>query len=220
MATTNNDDPEYTLHEMHLSGNCYKIRLVASLLGIKLKLLEYNTLKGESRTADYTTRVNANGRVPVLQIGSDTFLPESDAACYYLASDPNAKRKLIPDDRLEHARMLQWMFFEQYSHEPCVAVLRFWRIFVGLENLSEVQRVQLPGKEQQAREALGVMERHLGEDGGRLWFVGKDVSLADLMLFAYTHCLGDSGLEIAEWPRVREWVDRVRGLEGFVAMED
>lgn len=218
MAT--NKDTKLTLHEMHVSGNCYKIRLVASLLGIKLNLIEHNILKGETRTPEFTSKINANGRIPVLQIGTDTFLPESGAACYYLASSNNPKRTLIPEDRLEHARMLQWMFFEQYSHEPAIAVLKFWRIFVGMENLTELQRMQVEGKEKQAREVLDVMERHLQEEGGRKWFAGEEVTLADVSLFAYTHSLHDSGLELERWPRVKEWVDRVKTLEGFVAMED
>lgn len=209
---------ELTLHEMHASGNCYKIRLTASLLGVKFhKLLEYNTLKQETRTPEYLSRVNANGRIPVLQVGTDIFLPESNAACYYLADDPNAKANLIPRDRLEHARMLQWMFFEQYSHEPCIAVLRFWRTMVGVDNLSETQRAQIPAKEKQAADVLDVMEHHLT---GRDWFVAEHVSLADVVLFAYTHCLDESGLDISNWPAVERWVERLKALKGYVKLED
>ena len=210
---------KFTLHEMHNSGNCYKIRLTAALLGIKLDLIEYNTLKGETRTQDYLSDVNANGRIPVLQTGNDTFLPESGAACFYLASGNDAaikRRKLIHDDRLEHARMLQWMFFEQYSHEPAIAVLRFWRTMVGVDNLSDLQRLQISTKEKQAREVLAVMHGHLE---GREWFVGDEVTLADVVLFAYTHCLADTGLELADWRAVEAWVERVKTLDGFVSLQ-
>lgn len=207
---------------MHISGNCYKIRLTASLLGIKLNLIEYNIHKSETRTQRFTTHVNANGRVPTLQIDSSTFIPESNAACVYLASSPDARRKLIPDDRLEHAQMLQWMFFEQYSHEPNVAVLRNWRAFVGMENLTELQRLQVEGKEKAGKEALDVMERHLGGNGGeeRKWFVGDDVSVADVALFAYTHCADTAGFDLAGWPRVKAWVERVSEVDGFTALDD
>lgn len=209
---------QLTLHEAHLSGNSYKVRLTASLLGIRIhKLIDYNVLKQETRTPEYLARVNANGRLPVLQVGNDTFLPESNAACYYLADDPDSKANLIPRDRLEHARMLQWMFFEQYSHEPCIAVLRFWRTMVGVDNLTETQKAQIPGKEKQAAEVLDVMEHHLT---GREWFVANHVSLADVVLFAYTHCLDESGLDISKWPAIERWVGRVEGLERYVKLAD
>lgn len=217
---TTKEEPQLTLHEMHLSGNCYKIRLVASLLGLKLKLIEYNNLKGETQTADFKANVNANGKIPVLQIGTDIFLPESGAACYYLANTNDSKRNLIPEDRLEHARMLQWMFFEQYSHEPAIAVLRFWHFFVGVKNLTELQKAQIPGKEKQAREVLDVMERHLEEEEGRKWFVGSEVTLADVVLFAYTHRLHEAQLDLGGWKRVKEWCERVEALDGFVGIED
>ena len=208
---------DLTLHEMHVSGNCYKVRLVASILGLKLKLREYNTLKGETRTQDFTSRVNANGRIPVLQIGQDIFLPESDAACYYLADMENSD--LIPKDKLQHAQMLQWLFFEQYSHEPAIAVLRFWRTMKGLENLSEVQKALMPEKERQGAEVLGIMESHLYE-GGKKWFAGDQVSLADLMLFAYTHCADEAGFDLGDWPNVKAWVERVQGVKGFIPLND
>lgn len=223
MSTNGTSEAQYILHEQHDSGNCYKIRLTASLLGQlnKLRLIQYNVLKQETRTPEYLQNINSNGRVPVLQIDPSTFLPESNAACYYLATDPNPRpgtRSLVPSDRLEQARMLQWMFFEQYTHEPSVAVLRFWKTFVGLDNISDVQRVQLPGKEKQARDALSVMEKHLAE--GRQWFVGDGVTLADVALFAYTHCAHSAGLDLKEWPSVAAWVERVRNLDGFVSMEE
>src|SRR4051794_29387227 len=102
-----------TLHEYSPSGNCYKIRLTAALLGLHLERREYDILKAETRTPDFLANVNANGRIPVLQIG-DRFLPESNAACFYLADGT----QLMPDDRFERADMLRWMFFEQYNHEP------------------------------------------------------------------------------------------------------
>ena len=112
------------LHEDPRSGNCYKIRLTAALLGLPLKRMSYDILKGETRTPEFLRTVNANGRIPVLQIG-DRFLPESNAACWYLAEGS----RLLPKSRFERADMLRWMFFEQYSHEPNIATLRFWLLF-------------------------------------------------------------------------------------------
>ena len=124
---------DLTLHQFHSSGNCYKIRLTAALLGVKLKAIQYDIKKGETRTPEYLSNINSAGRIPVLQIGEDKFLPESDAACYYLATGSN----LIPTDRLEHAEVLRWMFFEQYQHETNIATLRWWITYVGVDNLSD-----------------------------------------------------------------------------------
>src|SRR6478736_4697570 len=134
---------ELILHEDPRSGNCYKIRLTGALLGLPLVRREYDILKGETRTPEFLAKVNANGRIPVLQVGQ-RLLPESNAACFYLAEGS----KLIPADRFERADMLRWMFFEQYNHEPNIATLRFWMRSIGLDNLSDPQRLQMPAKRQ------------------------------------------------------------------------
>ena len=114
------------LHEDPISGNCYKLKLTAALLGLRMECRAYSVLKAETRTRQLLKFINPNGRIPVLQIG-DRFLPESSAACVYLAD----VSRLIPEDRFDRADMLRWMFFEQYNHEPTVATLRFWLAFVG-----------------------------------------------------------------------------------------
>jgi len=143
------------LHEYAASGNCYKIRLTAAHLGLPLERREYDIVKGETRTPEFLGQVNANGRIPVLQLGTDDFLPESNAACFYLADGSD----LIPHDRFARADMLRWLFWEQYNHEPNVATLRFWTVWIGLDNLSEVQRAMLPAKravEEGSRRLIGV----------------------------------------------------------------
>jgi glutathione S-transferase len=120
-----------TLHEDPVSGNCYKIRLTAAHLGLPLERKLYDIRKGETRTPAYLSTVNANGRVPVLQVG-DRYLPESNAAIFYLAKGS----ALIPADRWDEADMLRWMFWEQYNHEPNIATLRFWLAYVGRDALS------------------------------------------------------------------------------------
>ena len=209
---------ELTLHDMQLSGNCYRIRLTAALIGVKLKLIEYDLLNGATRTPDFLTKINPNGKIPVLQIGKDIFLPESYAACFYLArTASNPKTTLVPEDKLEHAWMLQWMFFEQYSYEPAIAVLRFWYKFIGEANLSEEQRMLIPSKRKLGEKALDVMEEHLK---GRKFFVGESLTLADVGLYAYTHCAHESGFDLEGWPSVKEWCGRVARVEGFVSMEE
>src|SRR5688572_448829 len=158
-----------TLHEDVRSGNCYKIRLTAALLGLPLERKNYDIMRGQTRTPEFLVNVNANGRIPVLRVG-DRFLPESNAACWYLA----AGSALIPSDRWDQADMLRWMFWEQYNHEPNVATLRFWLSIVGEADLTELQRAQLPGKRAAGEAALALMDEHLA---GRAWFVGEAPSL-------------------------------------------
>ncbi len=205
-----------TLHEYAASGNCYKIRLTAALLGLPIARREYDIMKGETRTAEFLSQVNANGRIPVLQIGEGEnlrFLPESNAACWYLA-DGSA---LVPDDRFARADMLRWMFFEQYNHEPNVATLRFWLAFVGADNLNDVQRGQLAGKRASGEAALALMDEHLA---GRDWMVGGSVTLADIALYAYTHVAEEGGFTLADYPAVHAWLARIAALPGYIALTD
>ena len=204
-----------TLHEDPRSGNCYKIRLTAALLGIPLATRAYDIMKGETRTPEFLARINPNGRIPVLQIGegdSARFLPESNAACWYLAHGS----ALIPAERFAQADMLRWMFFEQYSHEPNVATLRFWLRFVGEAQLSEEQRAQIMPKRLAGAAALAVMDKHLA---GSAFLCGEAATLADIALFAYTHVADEGGFRLADYPQVAGWCERLRALPGFVAMD-
>ncbi len=203
--------PELTLHEDPRSGNCYKIRLTASLLGLPLQRIRYDILKSETRTPDFLRNVNANGRIPVLQVG-DRFLPESNAACWYMAEGS----PLVPEDRFQRADMLRWMFFEQYNHEPNVATLRFWLLFVGEANLSEIQRGQIMVKRAGGEAALALMDEHLARQP---WFVGGQASLADIALYAYTHVCEAGGFRLPDYPAICAWLDRVAALPGYVPME-
>jgi glutathione S-transferase len=199
------------LHEYSQSGNCYKIRLTAALLGVPIERREYDILNGETRTPEFLARINANGRIPVLQIG-DRFIPESNAACFYLAEGS----ALVPDDRFDRADMLRWMFFEQYNHEPNVATLRFWRAFVGEAELSDAQRAQIPAKKAAGEAALKLLDDHLA---GRDWLVGEGPTLADIALYAYTHVAGEGGFDLAAFPAIESWLARIAGQPGYVAMD-
>jgi len=199
------------LHEDPRSGNCYKIRLTAALLGLPIERRFYDILKGETRTPAFLQHVNANGRIPVLQIGP-RLLPESNAACWYLAEDSH----LVPDGRFERADMLRWMFFEQYSHEPNVATLRFWLRFVGEAKLNDYQRSQIMPKRVGGEAALALMEEHLtGQD----WFVGAGATLADIALYAYTHVCEAGGFRLKDYPAICAWLGRVAALPGYVPMD-
>jgi glutathione S-transferase len=199
------------LHEYAASGNCYKVRLTAALLGVPLERREYDIMKGETRTPEFLANVNANGRIPVLQVG-DRFIPESNAACYYLADGSN----LIPTERFDHADMLRWMFWEQYNHEPNIATLRFWMGWVREDKLSEAQRLQMSGKREAGNAALKLMDDHLD---GREWFVADAISLADICLFAYTHVAGDADFRLNAYPHVVQWIERVKKQPNYVSMD-
>jgi glutathione S-transferase len=199
------------LHEYSQSGNCYKIRLTAALLGLPLERHEYDIMKGETRTAEFLAGVNPNGRIPVLQVGT-RFIPESNAACFYLAEGS----ALMPADRFGRADMLRWMFFEQYNHEPNLATLRFWLAFVGEARLSALQRSLLPGKREAGEAALKLMDEHLA---AQPFFVGARLSLADIALYAYTHVAGAGGFDLARYPAVSAWLKRVAAEPGYVPMD-
>jgi glutathione S-transferase len=199
------------LHEYAASNNCYKVRLTAALVGTHLDRREYDIMKGETRTPDFLANVNPNGRIPVLQVG-DHFIPESNAASYFVADGS----PLIPTDPFDHADMLRWMFWEQYNHEPNIATLRFWMRWVGFDNLSDLQRAQMPGKRTAGNAALKLMDEHLS---GREWFVGDAISLADVCLFAYTHVADDADFDLSRYPQVVEWLERVKGDPRYLAAD-
>ena len=201
-----------TLHEDPVSGNCFKIRLTAAHLGLPLERRLYDIRKGETRTPAYLSTVNANGRVLVLQVG-DRYLPESNAAIFYLAKGS----ALIPADRWDEADMLRWMFWEQYNHEPNIATLRFWLAYVGRDALSDAQRAQIDGKRAGGEAALKLMDEHLTH---RQWFVGNSFSLADIALYAYTHVCEEGGaFDLTSYSRVQGWLARVAGLPGHIRIE-
>ncbi len=199
------------LHEYAPSGNCYKIRLTAAHLGIAIERRGYDILKGETRTPAFLADVNANGRIPVLQIG-DRFLPESNAACVYLAHGS----PLIPSDRFAHADMLRWMFWEQYNHEPNIATMRFWLAFVGKDKLNAEQRSAMPGKRASGEAALALMEDQLARTP---FLVGHAMTIADIALYAYTHVAGEGGFDLATYPAVSAWLGRVAALPDHIAID-
>ena len=199
------------LHEYAASGNCYKVRLTAALVGVRLERRQYDIMKGETRTPEFLASVNSNGRIPVLQIG-DRFIPESNAACYYVAEGS----ALIPTEPFDHADMLRWMFWEQYNHEPNIATLRYWIGWVGVDQLTDLQRLQMSGKRQAGNAALKLMDEHLA---GRDWLVGQSPTLADVCLFAYTHVAGDAQFDLGQYSNVSRWIERMKGQPRYIALD-
>lgn len=198
------------LHEDARSGNCYKIRLTAALVGQAIERRGYDIMRGDTRTPEFLATVNANGRIPVLQIG-DWFLPESNAACYWLGEGSS----LIPTSRNCRADMLHWMFWEQYNHEPNVATMRFWRVFKGIDQLAPAQQAAIPGKMLAGEAALALMDQRLAD---REWLVSDHVSLADICLYPYTHVAGEGGFALADYPAVQRWIKRIEKLPGYLPM--
>lgn len=191
------------------SGNGYKIRLLLAQLGRDYRWVELDILRGDTRTADFLVK-NPNGRIPTLQLDDGRCLAESNAILWYLADDT----PYLPAGKLERAQVLQWMFFEQYSHEPYVATPRYI-----LKHLPEdsPRRAELPKRLEQGRAALGVMEGHLA---GRQFFVGERYSIADIALYAYTHVAHEGQLNLGPCPAVRAWINRVASQPRHVPLTD
>lgn len=187
------------------SGNGYKVRLLLAQLGLPFERVELDILRGETRTAEFLAR-NPNGRIPTLEVAPGVYLPESNAICWYLAEGT----PFLPAERLARAQVLQWMCFEQYSHEPNIATVRFW---LAHDQLTPERAAQLEAKRALGYAALGVMEGHLA---AQPFFVAGRYSIADIALYAYTHVAGEGGFDLAPFPAVRAWLDRVRAQPGHV----
>ena len=197
----------HTLYSMQDSGNCYKLRLAMAQLDVPFELADVDILKGESRTPGFLD-LNPNGRVPTLKLADGRVLAESNAAMWYLAEGSS----LLSDDRYTRAQILQWMFFEQYSHEPYIAVARFW-LHLKPGGRQEKAEADIAGWMERGNQALYVMERHLSDNG---FFAGGRYSIADIALYAYTHMAGDGGFDLAPYPAVRAWLARVSDEPGHI----
>jgi glutathione S-transferase len=196
------------LHDYLPSGNGYKVRLLLTQLGIPFQRIEYDINRGETRTPEFLENVNSNGRVPVLETEEGTLLPESNAILFFLAEGT----PFLPDDRLEKARTLQWMFFEQYSHEPNIAVARAWLHVFDVE-MTEERRAALEARQKRGYDALGIMEEHLERND---YFVGGRYSVADISLYAYTHVADEGGFDLGGYPAILAWLERVSSQPGYI----
>ena len=197
----------FKLHAMASSGNCYKVELVAALLNIPLELHEIDILKGESHTPEFL-RLNPNGRVPLLQLPDGRPLAESNAILLYLARDS----ALVPADPYDRALVHQWLFFEQYSHEPFIATNRFWLHLAatGVEHEAQIQANHPKGLA-----ALEVMEQTLATQS---YLTGSSFTVADIALYAYTHVAPEGGYDLGLFPAVQRWLERVAAEPGYIPM--
>ena len=194
------------LYNVSYSGNSYKVRLLLAQLGIPYEIVEVDILKGESRTSEFL-KINPNGRTPVLE-DNGFILAESNAILAYLARGT----KFLPENRKQWALAFQWLFFEQYSHEPYIATSRFW---LQHKPDSPERAALLASKRDGGWAALEVMEGHLAKYD---FFVG-DYSIADIALFAYTHVSHEGGFPLDDYPRIRAWLERVKAQPGFMPMK-
>jgi len=199
---------------MHLfdnldSGNGYKIRLLLAQLGQRYEWTNLDLDAGQSRTAEFLRR-NPNGRIPTLELEDGTNLPESNAILWYLAEGT----PFVSGDRLGRAQALQWMFFEQYSHEPFVATPRYIVKHLAADH---PRQAELPERLAKGRAALGVMEKHLAT---RKFFVAERYGIADIALYAYTHVGHEGGLDLAPYTAVNAWLSRIAAQPRHVKITD
>jgi glutathione S-transferase len=195
------------LHSAPKSGNGYKVRLLLGLLGKELEVVNYDTKGGETHTAEYLENVNPDGKVPVLELDDGTMLAESGAILLYLAEGT----PFLPADKVERAQVFRLMFFEQYSLLLYLSRPRLWRMW-GVE-ITPQRQAELDGFFEQGYRALGVMERYLS---GRQFFVGDSPTVADVALYAYPRLCPEGGYDLAGYPTVRAWMDRISALPGYV----
>ena len=190
------------------SGNCYKVKLMLHLLGLEYQWHAIDILKGEAQTPAFLAK-NPNGKVPVLELEDGTCLWESNAILNFLADGC----EFLPSEPRLRTQVLQWQFFEQYSHEPYIAVARFIEFYLGLppERLEEYRKLQTRGYK-----ALDVMEQQLGRTP---FLVGEHYSIADVTLYAYTHVAHQGGFDLSAYPAITAWLERVASHPRHVAMQ-
>jgi glutathione S-transferase len=188
-------------------GNCYKIKLVTSILQIEHEWININILAGESGTTSFLKK-NPTGKIPLLELDDGRFLSESNAILNYLASGSS----LLPKDRFENAKVQQWQFFEQYSHEPFIAVARFIAKYLGLP---DNRKAEYQSKQEGGHKALRIMEKQLKITP---YLVGSTLTTADISLYGYTHVAEEGGFNLLEYPAIQMWINRVQAHPNYTAM--
>ncbi|MBI2713019.1 MAG: glutathione S-transferase family protein [Rhizobiales bacterium] len=199
----------YTLYSMQRSGNSYKVRLALARLGIPYRLVEINIMQGESRTPEFLAK-NPNAQVPLLEVAPNRHLAESNAILWYVAGGTT----LAPEDRIERAEALQWMFFEQHSLEPNIGAAYFWLALI--KGGRDLQSHALEDWMENGYRALGVMEMHLGKYP---YFAANRFTIADIALYAFTNLANQCDFELERYPAIRAWLARVEAEPGYVPMD-
>jgi len=190
------------------SGNCYKVKLLCALLDIEHQWIHVDILAGETRTPEFLAK-NPNGKIPLLELPDGRCLSESNAILNFLASDSD----LLPKDNFQLAKVHQWQFFEQYSHEPFVAVARFIAKYLGLP---EARRADFESKQEGGNRALSVMETQLIKTP---YLVGDKLTTADITLYGYTHVAHEGGFDLSKYPAIQSWLGRIASNPKYVGME-
>ncbi|SME88608.1 glutathione S-transferase [Tistlia consotensis] len=198
-----------TLYDYLDSGNGYKVRLLLAQLGRPCERIELDIDRGETRTPDFLA-INPNGRIPALVLDDGRPLAESNAILCYLAEGT----PFLPADPYERALVMQWLFFEQYSHEPYIAVARYLLRHLPADH---PRRARLPELRERGHQALAVMEGHLA---GNAFFVGGRYSIADIALYAYTHVAADGGYDLSGYPALGAWLQRIAAQPGHRGLFD
>lgn len=193
------------LYDFLPSGNSYKIRLLLAQLGISFKRVDVNILNGETRTPGFLQK-NLNGKIPVLEVEPGRYLAESNAILVYLSKET----EFFPKDSFQQAQVLQWLFFEQYSHEPYIATSRYW---ISILKQAEEYQELLAQKQKPGYGALAVMEQHLRDHP---FFVGDRYSIADIGLYAYTHVAEEGGFDLSNFPALQAWLERVQAQPSHI----
>jgi len=196
------------LYNSPVSGNCYKVRLLLAHLGLEVELRDVSVVDRSNRK-ELLGDLNPARRVPTLTLDDGRPLAESGAILWYFGEST----RFVPDDPYERAQMLQWMFFEQYEHEPAIAVARFLKTYSGRPDLYEAQRESLTKRGERALEAL---DQGLA---GREWLAGDGMTIADIALYAYTDVAGEGGFSLEAYPSIRDWLGRVAAQPGHVPIE-
>ncbi len=190
------------------SGNCYKIKLLASLLDIEHEWVHIDILKDETHTKEFLER-NPNAKIPILELDDGRFISESNAILNYLATGT----ELLSSDSYEYAKIQQWQFFEQNSHEPFIAVARFIAKYLGLP---DERKADYESKQEGGHKALRVMEKQLQHTP---YLAGNKLSTADISLYGYTHVADEGGFDLGEYPAIMKWMDRIRSQPKYTGME-
>jgi glutathione S-transferase len=190
------------------SGNCYKIKLLASLLDIEHEWVHIDILNGETRTAEFVEK-NPNAKIPVLELEDGRYISESNAILNYLATDT----ELLSSNPYEYGKIQQWQFFEQYSHEPYIAVARFIAKYLGLP---DDRRAEFESKQEGGHKALYVMEQQLQQTP---YLTGERLSTADISLYGYTHVAGEGGFDLGRYPAITQWINRIQSQPKYVSMD-
>lgn len=189
------------------SGNCYKIKLLASLLDLEHKWVHVDVLAQETQTREFLSK-NPNGKIPVLELDDGRCLSESNAILNFLAEGT----ALLPSDSFDKAKVLQWQFFEQYSHEPFIAVARYIAKYLGLP---DARRAEYESKQSGGHKALQVMEDQLSNNS---YLLGEQLTVADISLYGYTHVADEGGFELDRYPSIRAWLDRIQSHKAYIGM--